>query len=61
VKLQKIIASFCAALLKGQFGNFVVGKLCWQIIQPTKAGNIGNCLDVKNQNRFHAGKTPVDK
>jgi hypothetical protein len=60
-KLQEIVAGFGPALLEGEFGDFVVGKLARQIVQPTQAGDIGNRLDVENQDRFHAGKTPVDR
>jgi hypothetical protein len=61
VQLQEIMPRFGPALLEGKFGDFIIGKLGRQIIQPTQAGNIGNRLDVKNKDWFHAGKTPVDR
>jgi hypothetical protein len=49
------------ALLEGEFGDFVVGKCGWQVVQPAQAGDVGNGLDVENENRLHAGKTPVER
>ena len=55
------MAGFGPALLEGEFRDFIIGKLGRQIIQTAQTGNIGNGLDVKNEDWFHAGKTPVDR
>ena len=61
MELQEIIAGLGAALLEGEFGDLVVGKLARQVVQAAQAGDIGNRLDIEDQDRFHAGKTPVDR
>ncbi|MPN18284.1 hypothetical protein SDC9_165644 [bioreactor metagenome] len=61
MQLQEVVACLGAALLEGQFGDLVVRQFAGQIVEPAQAGHIGNGLDIEDENRFHAGKTPVDR
>jgi hypothetical protein len=61
MQLNEIIARLGPTLLKSQLGDFIIGQLSRKVIQAAETGDIGNGLDIKDQNRFHAGKTPVDK
>ena len=61
VQLQEIVAGPGPALLEGQLGDLVVRQFARQVVDPAQTGYVRNSLDIEDENRFHAGNTPVDR